>query len=41
MYVGVYVYIQFHGQKILVGYSPQWCKESDTTEQLSIVKYIY
>ena len=24
-----------HGQKSLVGYSPQGCKESDTTEQLS------
>ena len=24
-----------HGQKSLVGYSPQGCKELDTTEQLS------
>ena len=24
-----------HGQKILAGYSPWGCKESDTTEQLS------
>ena len=25
---------KFHGQSSLVGYSPQGCKESDTTEQL-------
>ena len=25
-----------HGQRNLVGYSPWGCKESDTTEQLSI-----
>ena len=25
-----------HGQRSLVGYSPWGCKESDTTEQLSI-----
>ena len=25
-----------HGQKNLVGYSPWDCKESDTTEQLSV-----
>ena len=24
-----------HGQRSLVGYSPQGCKESDTTEQLN------
>ena len=27
-----------HGQRSLVGYSPQGCKESDTTEQLSTVQ---
>ena len=26
---------EFHGQKSLVGYSPQGCKESDMTEQLT------
>ena len=26
---------EFHGQRILAGYSPWGCKESDTTEQLS------
>ena len=27
---------QFHGQRSLVGYSPWGCKESDTTERLSL-----
>ena len=27
---------EIHGQRSLAGYSPQGCKESDTTEQLSI-----
>ena len=27
---------EFHGQKSLVGYSPQGHKESDTTEQLPL-----
>ena len=27
---------EFHGQRSPVGYSPRGCKESDTTEQLSI-----
>ena len=26
---------EFHGQRSLAGYSPQGCKESDTTEQLT------
>ena len=26
---------EFHGQRRLVGYSPQGCKESDTTERLT------
>ena len=26
---------EFHGQRSLAGYSPQGCKESDTTERLS------
>ena len=25
-----------HGQRILAGYSPQGCKESDMTEQLTL-----
>jgi len=28
---------EFHGQKILAGYSPWGCKESDTTDCLSTV----
>ena len=27
---------EFHGQKSLVGYSPWGCKESDTTERLTL-----
>ena len=27
---------EFHGQRNLAGYSPWGCKESDTTEQLSL-----
>ena len=27
---------EFHGQRSLVGYSPWGCKESDTTEQLTL-----
>jgi len=27
---------EFHGQRSLVSYSPWGCKESDTTEQLSL-----
>ena len=27
---------KFHGQRSLVGYSPWDCKESDTTEQLTL-----
>ena len=27
-----------HGQRSLVSYSPQGCKESDTTEQLYIIE---
>ena len=30
-----------HGQKILVGYSPWGCKESDTTEQLSTPTHMH
>ena len=30
-----------HGQRILVGYSPQSGKESDISEQLSIAQHIY
>ena len=30
-----------HGQRSLVGCSPWGCKESDTTEQLSPVYYLY
>lgn len=36
---------EFHRQGSLVGYSPQGCKGSDTTEQLtlplSMIKYTY
>ena len=28
-------FIESHGQRSLVGYSPWGCKESDTTEQLN------
>ena len=31
---------KFHGQRSLVGYSPWGCKESDTTEQLSMDCYM-
>ena len=27
-----------HGERSLVGYSPRVCKESDTTEHLSLIK---
>jgi len=30
---------KFHGQRSLVGYSPQGCKESDTTEGLHFTLY--
>ena len=29
---------EFHGQRNLVGYSPYGCKESDTTEQLTLFR---
>ena len=32
----VFLHREFHGQRSLVGYSPWLCKESDTTEQLSL-----
>ena len=28
---------EFHGQRSLAGYSPSGCKESDTTEQLTLL----
>ena len=31
----VFVPGESHGQRVLVGYSPRGCKESDTTEQLT------
>ena len=31
---------KFHGQKSMVGYSPQGCKESDTTEQLTLSHFV-
>ena len=34
----VYLPRKFHGQRSLVCYSPWGCKESDTTEQMSIVQ---
>ena len=36
----VFLLREFHGQRVLVGYSPWGCKESDTTEQLSMHKNI-
>ena len=30
---------EFHGQRSLAGYSPWGCKESDTTEQLTLSLY--
>ena len=32
---------KFHGQRSLVGYSPQGCKESDTTEGLHFTLYTH
>ena len=32
---------EFHGQRILAGYSPWGCKESDTTEHTGQPKLIY
>ena len=29
---------EFHGQRVLVGYSPRGCKESDTTESKCTTK---
>ena len=34
--IPVFLLGEFHGQRSLAGYSPQGCKESDITEQLSI-----
>ena len=34
-------FIESHGQRSLVGYSPWGCKESDTTEQLNNNIYTY
>ena len=31
---------EFHAQGSLVGYSPRGCKESDTTEQLTLALFI-
>ena len=33
--------VKFHGQRSLEGYSPWCCKESDTTEKLSMHAYPY
>ena len=30
---------ELHGQRILAGYSPRGCKESDTTERLTLIYY--
>ena len=32
---------EFQGQRSLVGYSPAGCKESDMTEQLTLLPYLY
>ena len=32
---------EFHGQRSLAGYSPWGCKESDTTEWLSLSLFIH
>ena len=44
-HTSVFLLRKFQGQRILAGYLPQGCKESDTTEQLNMhthtcVKYI-
>ena len=31
---------EFHGQRSLVGYNPWGCKESDTTEQLTLINVL-
>ena len=31
---------EFHGQKSLVGYNPWGCKELDTTEGLSLTRFV-
>ena len=36
MYSPVFMLGESHGQRSLVGYSLQGCRESDTTEQLSM-----
>ena len=33
----IHAWTESHGQKSLVGYSPWGCKESDTTEQLTLI----
>ena len=35
----ILIHRESHGQRSLVGYSPWGCKESDTTEQLSLSVY--
>ena len=37
----VFLYGEFYGQRGLVGYSPQGCKESDTTEQLTLSLFFH
>ena len=35
----VFLPVEFHGQRSLVGYSPWGCKESDTIEQLTLLLF--
>ena len=37
----VFLYGEFYGQRSLVGYSPQGCKESDMTEQLTLSLFFH
>ena len=32
----VFLPVEFHGQRSLVGYSPRGCKDSDTTQQITL-----
>ena len=32
----VFLAVEFHGQRSLVGYSPRGCKDSDTTQQITL-----
>ena len=37
----VFLHGEFHGQRSLAGYSPWDCKESDTTERLTLLLFFF